>query len=113
MSVHIQRLEKELLRFISSIINNDLRDKNIEWVTVTSISLSKDLSFLKVYYSHLNKSSDGKVQKALTKSAGYIKREIANKKMMRKIPEIIFYYDTIEENARNLDKIFEQIEAEK
>jgi ribosome-binding factor A len=113
MSVHLQRLEKELLRFISNIINNDLRDKNLDWVTLTSISLSKDLSFLKIYYSHLNTSSDGKVQKALTKSSGYIKREIANKKMMRKIPEIVFCYDTIEQNARNLDKIFEKINSEK
>ena len=113
MSVHIQRLEKELLKLISSVINNELRDKNLQWVSITSLSLSNDLSYLKVYYSHLNKTSTENVQKSLVKSSGYLKREIASKKMMRKIPEIIFNYDSVEENARNLDKIFEKIHSEK
>jgi ribosome-binding factor A len=112
MSVHIQRLEKELLKLISSVINNELRDKKLEWVSITSVSLTNDLSYLNVYYSHLEKTSTKNVQKALEKSSGYIKREIANKKMMRKIPEINFHYDSIEENARNLDKIFEKIHSE-
>ena len=111
--IRIQRLEKELTKIISNTILLKLRDKYIQSVTITSVKLTNDMSILKIYFTHLGKESDKKVLNALTKSSGFIKKQIADAKMMRRIPEIIFQYDEIADNARKLEDIFSKINAEK
>ena len=111
--IRIQRFEKELLKLVSSTINYKLRDKHLEFVSITSVKLSNDLSHAKFFYTHMNDEAREEIQKVLEKSTGFIKQTIASAKLMRRIPEIIFQYDEVEENARKLDKIFAVIDAEK
>ena len=111
--IRIQRLEKELLKLINNVLAFKMRNKNLSWVTITNIRFSNDMSYAKIYFSFLGDNSKEKVLNSLQKSAGFIKNEIAKAKMMRVIPELIFYYDELEENARKLDKIFEKINSEK
>jgi ribosome-binding factor A len=111
--IRIQRFEKELLKLISNTINYKLRDKNLDFITITDVKLSNDMSHAKFFYTHMSDQSRSEIQKTLEKSTGVIKQAIASAKLMRRIPDIIFQYDEIESNARNLDKIFEQIKAEK
>ncbi|MBN2460801.1 MAG: 30S ribosome-binding factor RbfA [Candidatus Cloacimonetes bacterium] len=111
--IRIQRLEKVLLRLISNVINLKLRDKYLELVSITRIKVSNDMSHARIYYTHLDTYPNEDVQKALEKSSGFIKNEIAAAKIMRVIPEIKFIYDEFEEKARHLDDIFRQLESEK
>ena len=110
--IRIQRLEKELLRILSSKINYKLRDKYLQFVTITEIKLSNDMSHARIYYSHLDQYPDEKVQQALTRSTGFLKKEIAYAKLMRVIPELTFIYDQVEEQARNIEEIFARIKSE-
>ena len=111
--IRIQRFEKELLKLISNTINLKLRDKHFEFVTITAVKLTNDLSHAKIFFSHMNKYKDAEIQKALNKSSGAIKKAIAEMKLMRKIPDLVFSYDKVEDNARKIDQIFERIRSEK
>ena len=111
--IRVQRIEKELLRLISNTVTYKLRDKNLAFVSITRIRVSNDLSDVKVYFSHYSDTDHDVVLEALTKSTGFIKKEIAAAKFLRMIPEITFFYDTTEDNARDLEEIFDRIEAEK
>jgi len=111
--IRIQRFEKELLKLISNTINFKLRDKHFEFVTITAVKLSNDLSHARIYFSHMDKYKDTEIQKAFNKSSGAIKKAIAEMKLMRRIPDLVFSYDKIEDNARKIDQIFEHIRSEK
>jgi len=111
--IRIKRLESELFKLLSSTISFKLRDNNLTMVTVTGVKLSNDLSYLRIFFSHFDNTKTEHVLKSLQKSSGFLKNEIAKAKFMRKIPEIIFEYDKLEEDARDLDKIFAKIRAEK
>jgi len=111
--IRIQRLEKELLKLMNNVLSFKIRDKNLTWVTITNIRLSNDMSHAKIYFSFLGENSKEEVLQSLQKSAGFFKNEIAKAKMMRTIPEIVFFYDELQENARKLDKILEKINSEK
>lgn len=110
--IRIKRLESELFKLISTTINFKLCDKNLTMVTITGVRLSNDLSYLRIFFSHFDETKTKNVLRSLKKSGGFIKNEIAKAKFMRKIPELIFEYDKLEENARDLDKIFAKIQAE-
>ncbi len=111
-SIRIQRFEKELVKLISRVVSYKLQDKNLEWVSISSIKLSPDLSYARVYFTHMSDTPHEKVQKALSKCTSIIKQEIASAKMMRIIPEITFYYDDMEDNADHLEDIFKKIHEE-
>ena len=111
--IRIKRLESELFKLLSTTINFKLRDNNLTMVTVTGVKLTNVLSYLRVFFSHFDETKTENVLRSLNKSSGFLKNEIAKAKFMRKIPDISFEYDKLEENARDLDKIFAKIQAEK
>ncbi|HNX01450.1 MAG TPA: 30S ribosome-binding factor RbfA [Candidatus Cloacimonadota bacterium] len=105
-AIRIQRLEKELTKLISIALNSKIRDPRLQWVTITGITLSKDLHYAKIYISHYNnKASHRKILELLTKASGFIKKEIAGAKLMRTIPEISFLYDDTEDKAAHMDQL--------
>ena len=111
--IRIQRLEKELLKFINNIVIYKLRDNNLEWVSISAVKLSNDISHATIYFTFLGEKSPQNVLETLTKSSGFIKKELAAAKFLRQIPELIFLPDDLEKNARHLDNIFAKIHAEK
>ena len=112
-SIRVQRFEKELLKLISKVVSYKLRDKNLAWVSISSVKLSPDFSYARVYFTHITNTSHANVLDALKRCTGVIKREIASAKMMRVIPEITFFYDDLEEKADQLEDIFQKIHQEK
>lgn len=110
--IRIQRIEKELTKIISNTLLFKIRDKNLQSVTITSVSLTNDMSLLKIYFTHLGKESDKKVIEAINRSSGFLKKQIAAAKMMRRIPEIVFEYDDIADKAQKLEDIFSKIRKE-
>jgi ribosome-binding factor A len=105
-------MEKELKKLISSVVTFKLQDSHIEQVTITAIKLAPDFSSARIYFTDLSDYSKESVLKALTKSSGFIKNEIAKAKMIRTIPDLSFFYDEVEENADKLEKLFQKIHEE-
>ncbi|MCF7919103.1 MAG: 30S ribosome-binding factor RbfA [Candidatus Cloacimonetes bacterium] len=111
-AIRIQRFEKELTKIISQTINNRLQNKKLNWITITDVKLSSDLSHAKVYFTHISELPHHQVARELNKSCGIIKNDIAKAKLMRIIPEIVFFYDDLAEKADHLEDIFRKIQAE-
>lgn len=111
--IRVQRLEKELLRLISNTVNYKLRDSRLSLITITAVRLTNDFSLAKIYFTRMDNENHEVTQQALTRSSGFIKREIAAAKLMRAIPELRFLYDEMDEQARKLDSIFDTIHAER
>ena len=108
-SIRIKRMQKELLKLISNVVQFEFRNKYFDQITITAVSLSADFSVAKIYFTDLSDYDRNTIIMAFQKSSGFIKSQIANAKMMRTIPELHFFYDEVEENAVKLDKIFQQI----
>ena len=51
MSVKTERLGNMLHREISNILMTEIKDKDLNFVTITKVDLSSDLSYAKVYFT--------------------------------------------------------------
>ncbi len=49
MSVKIDRIASNMVKEISYILANEIKDSDIKFVTVTDVKLASDLSYAKVY----------------------------------------------------------------
>lgn len=112
MSVKIDRLNNMFVEEISKIIHNDVKDKNISFVTITDVRITNDLSFAKVYITTLDNNRE-KVLDALNRASGFIRTKLSDSIQIRKMPEIHFVYDESIEYGKKIEDIIERINNEK
>ncbi|MBO5418378.1 MAG: 30S ribosome-binding factor RbfA [Clostridia bacterium] len=105
------RIAAEMQRVISEIIRNDLKDPRIPLMTsVMNIKLAKDLKYAKVYVSVYGTEEEKKAAiAALKNSAGYIRREIGQRMIIRALPELTFTLDESLERGAYMSKLIDQV----
>jgi ribosome-binding factor A len=101
----------ELLREeISQIITQELKDPLIGLTTVTSIKLSDDLKFARVYVSVLgDEETRDKGLRGLERAKSWIRSELGHRMDLKYIPALKFYYDETGDYAENIESIIKKI----
>ncbi len=109
MSYKTDRVAGEIVREVSSIIRDEVRNPDVPLMTtVTAAEVSKDLKYARVYVSVMG-DTDAAVA-ALNASAGFIRRQLAARlRNMRTVPALMFRADTSEEYGRKIDNILKEI----
>ncbi len=108
MSIKINRIESMLVKEISYVLANEVKDNDIKFVTVTAVKVTNDLSFAKVYVMILDMNKKDTTMKALNDAAGFIRSELFDRVDIRHIPELTFVYDeSIEYGKKIEDKLKE------
>ena len=104
------RLGQQLQREIAVIVQQELKDPRLGFVTITKVELSKDLSHAKVGFSCLGpESSRPEVQAALERAAGFIRNLIGKRLHLRIIPELSFRYDHSAEHSIELSEKLDRL----
>ena len=104
------RVDGELKKQISDIINYDLKNPKVNGIiSVTRVKVTPDLRYAKVYISTLDEKSIKKVLEGLEESKGYIRSEIAKRVNLRITPDLNFVYDDSEENGERIDAILKEL----
>ena len=112
MSVKIDRLNNMFVEEISKIIHQEIKDRDINFVTITEARITNDLSFAKIYITTMDNNRD-KVLKALNKASSYIRTMLCDRVKIRKMPELHFVYDESIEYGKKIEDIIERINNEK
>ena len=105
------RINEEMRKEISSIIQNDVRDPRITaMVSVTKVDVTKDLKYAKVFVSLFGKEEEKKSTfDALKSSLGYIRREIGHRINLRNTPELVLEIDNTIEHGMHIDALLHKI----
>ena len=107
MSVKIERINDNLQEAISYIIFHDVKNPNINFVTITAVNTTNDLSYAKVYFTTLGDKIE--TLKALKSAKGFIRNELKQKVELRNIPELEFVYDESIEYGKRIEEKIKEI----
>ncbi|HPG57356.1 MAG TPA: 30S ribosome-binding factor RbfA [Candidatus Wallbacteria bacterium] len=115
MEHRVERVSELLIRELSNIIKNEVKDPRIsEFVTITDAKVSKDLQNAKIYYSVVgDKKKEETTGKALNDAANFIRVKLKSRLTMRYIPTLKFFLDETFDNAERIYGILKKIEDEK
>lgn len=109
-SNRLGRIDEELKKEISNIINYELNNPKITgMISVTRAKITPDLKYAKVYVSILNAKNTKDTLANLKKSSGFIRSEIAKRINLRITPELIFVLDDSMEYGAKIDQILKEI----
>ena len=109
MSVKIDRIASNMVKEISYILANEVKDSDIKFVTVTDVKLASDLSYAKVYVTVFNQEKIKETLKALESAKGFIRKKLSERIDIRHTPELSFVFDESIEYGNKIEKIIEQI----
>lgn len=107
------RVADLIMQEISSIIQNEVKDPGIGFITITSVDISLDLRHAKIYFSRLG--SEDEVEKSLSslqRATGFIRSSLGKKIRLRHIPELLFRYDESFEYAQRISNVINHIDTE-
>lgn len=113
--MRILKINSEIQKAVSNIINQDLKNPLISGIiSVTKVDTTQDLEYSKIYLSILSTSGNEEdVFNQIKRSVGFIKKELARKIKLRKIPDIIFYLDDSYQYGKHIEDKLAEIDNEK
>lgn len=110
-----QRVAEQLQRELALLIQHELKDPRVGWVSITGVGITRDLAYAKVFFSVLGDDSAETLkatQAALTHAAGFLRSQAAQRVRMRSMPELIFVYDHSLAEGNRMSALIDQAIAE-
>ena len=112
MSVKIERLNDQFQKEISIILQTEVKDQDIKFVTITGCEITNDLSFCKVYFTVLDDTKRESTLEALKGASSFIRSLLSQRIEIRHTPELRLYYDESIDYGNKIEKIIEKINNE-
>lgn len=105
-----EKMNHIVQKAVSEIIQFDLKNPKVGFITITDVQVTNDNSIAKVFVSFLGKEERAAAGlKALNQSKGFIRSELAKRLTIRKTPELIFVIDHSLEQGNRIEKILSEI----
>ena len=114
-----ERLEDQIHFLLSNLIQRELRDPELGFLTVTAVRLTPDRSMARVYFTVLppsggdQEAQDALTRKALGRAAGFLRSQLAARLKMRRVPELRFFPDGTLEEGNHLETLLAEIQKER
>ena len=110
----LNKVNEELRHQIVSIIQKDIDNPHIGFITITKVEATPDLRIARVYFTTIETDkSFEETLNGLRRSAGFVRKLLGKRMRIKFTPEIKFIYDGINTKANRIDEIIEEIHKEK
>jgi len=108
----LRRLESELQRVLAELIGRELKDPRVGNVTITAVSLARDLGLARVFYTPFAaQHPPAEVQSGLARAAGFLRGEAGRRLGLRHAPRLEFIFDDTAEKAARLTGLIDRAVA--
>ena len=112
MSIKIERIESSMVKEISYLLANEIKDPDIHFVTVTAAKVTNDLSFAKIYVTVFDEEKKKSTLDALNNASGFLRSKLCERIDIRHMPELEFVYDESIAYGKKIENIIEKIHKE-
>lgn len=106
-----QRTAEQLRIIFSELFLRELSDPRLHGLTVTDVKIDRELEHADIYVSALgDESREDEVVKALSSAEGFLRRELAGRIRLRKVPQLHFHWDPSLAHMQEVESILENLD---
>ena len=103
-----RRVGEQLQRELATLVRDEISDPRIGMVSISGVEVSRDLSHAKVYFSTLGEQQDADASlEVLEGAAGYLRKLLGQRLMMRHVPQLHFRQDHSLEKGAHLSALID------
>jgi ribosome-binding factor A len=103
------RIGEVLQRELAQMIQHEVSDPRVGFVTVSHVDVTSDLKYAKVYITRMKSDDTEEAIKqcleGLTRASGFLRRGLASRVDLRIMPELKFLYDKSLEHGFHMDEL--------
>ncbi|MGH8547940.1 MAG: 30S ribosome-binding factor RbfA, partial [Methylococcales bacterium] len=105
-----QRVASQMQRELAMILQSEIKDPRLGFITVNEVELSRDLSVARVYFTVLGKARDQveKDRAILDRSIPFIRRALGKRMRIRVLPELRFIHDESIDQGMRIDRLLQE-----
>ncbi len=96
-------IAQDIREVLTNILNEDI--KGCEYVSITDVSLTKDMGDCKIYLQCLDSKDEDDILKTINKHQKLLKEGLAQNLKIRKIPNLIFKFDHSLDNYNQIESL--------
>ena len=107
------RVGEETLRELAQILQHEMKDPRIGFVSVTRVEMAQDLRHANVFVSVFGKDEEKKkTMDALKSGAGFIRTLLGKRMRLRTTPELTFRLDDSMEHGARIQELLRKVKKE-
>ena len=112
-SPRITRLRELFKEETSAILQRNMKDPRIGFVSVTDVELSPDLRHARIFVSvYGDAEAKARTMEGLRSAEGFVRTELAHRIRLRRSPEVTFRIDESIEHGDRVNRLLRQVTQE-
>ena len=109
-----ERVGEQLRQELSQILSQQVHDPGIGFLTLSRVKVTPDLQLARVLYTVIGDEKQRKeTQKALERALPFLRRQIASRMRLRRVPDLQFFYDQAVEHQDRIEQILIDVTRER
>jgi len=98
---------------LSDLVRRKMKDPRAATVSITSVSVSPDLSHAAIAVSVLSPADERPALAGLRRAAGFLRGELGRRLHLKKTPELTFEVDRSVEASNRLEQLLDTLSEER
>jgi len=112
-SQRTNRVAEELQHELAQLLRSEVKDPRVGMVTVTGVDVTSDMAHARVHFTHLaGKAHAAEAVAALSRTAGFLRTQLAHRLKLYTVPQLKFVYDDSIESGMRLSQLIDEAVAE-
>ena len=108
-----KRVAEAIKNELSVLLLRDVSDPRLSGVSVSRVEVTPDLKQAKIYFSVPVGIDSKPAGKGMKQARGFLRSHLAKALNMRYTPDLLFYFDNINEEVQRINDLFRKIEEER
>jgi ribosome-binding factor A len=109
-----KRVAQLIQKEINAILQKQIKNAQLGFVTITEVKVTDDLQQAKVYFTVYGSEQEKiSTEKLLKKMTSFVRYHVGQRISLRYTPEIVFQYDETIERAARIDELINKIQEER
>ncbi len=105
------RTAEHIRQILSELLLRDVNDPRLVDVTVTRVTIDRELQHANIYVNALGEEDREKeIMRALGGANGYLRREVAQRLNLRHAPELHFHWDPTLAYAEEVNRLLDSLD---
>jgi len=108
-----ERVGEAIHHELSELLAREVHDPGVGFITLTTVKVSPDLQLARVYYTSMgDEKALRETAKALGRATPFLRRQVAQRLSLRRVPELQFFYDKSVAQQDRIEQILQELKAE-
>jgi ribosome-binding factor A len=105
-----ERMADRIREILSALLLLEVTDPALEGVTVTEVTLDRELEYATVYVNALGEEKrQQEVMAGLARAHGFLRREVGKRVRLRRTPELRFHWDVTLDRGAAIEETLDHL----